>query len=285
MKKKLILFTVLVFFIICIVVPSNSKDHQEISKADFTILLSNDDGYNAPGLKALAKALAPIAMIFVAAPANQQSGAGHGITYREPIFVWEVFNADKIPWYAITAKPATCARLGIESLIKDKPDLIVSGINKGENLGWITFHSGTVGAAREAHFTGLPAIATSLQGNDKNDYKAAAEYIRDLIKQLRSKNLLNKELLLNINFPSGIASGIKGTKITKLGTLSERNVYHKLKLPFLQVYKVNQQEKILNNDPETDINAFSNGYVTITPLSINQTNTNEIEHLKRSLDN
>ena len=248
---------------------SSAKD--TLPKSKFSILLSNDDGYNAPGIKALAEALAPIATLIVAAPINEQTGASHGITIRELVFVKQINNPLGIQWYSISAKPATCVHIGLEHFVDRKPDLVISGINEGENVGPLTFRSGTVGAAREAAILGLPAIAVSLQGNNKDDYKAAAVYIRQLVKNLASKKLLKSKLLLNINFPSSISKGIKGTKVTKLSLVDEKNVSHRINIPFSEIYKVKITKPIADNDPETDINALSNGYVTITPLSIDQT--------------
>ena len=270
--KRFLIYTIIFFQISLSTISVNAASNLEI-------LLSNDDGYNAPGIKALAEELVSIAMITVTAPANQQSGAGHGITYREPIFVRQINNPHHIPWYAITAKPATCVHIGLQNLIKTKPDLVITGINRGENIGPVTFRSGTAGAAREAAILGLPAIATSLQGDDKDDYKAAAIYVRHLVEILVSEKLLKPKLLLNVNFPSGISKGIKGTKITKLSSTDEENIYQKINFPFLEVYKAKLKSAI-DNDTEVDLNAFSKGYVTITPLSLDQTNYAELNSLK-----
>ena len=269
-------------FLICIIIFFQISLSAVLASAssNLDILLSNDDGYNAPGIKALAEALTPAAMVTVAAPANQQSGAGHGITYREPVFVRQISNPYKISWYSISAKPATCVRLGLENLVKKKPDLVITGINRGENIGPVTFRSGTAGAAREAAILGLPAIAVSLQGDDKDDYKAAAVYIRQLVEKLVSKKLLKSKLLLNVNFPSGVSKGIKGTKITKLSSMDEKNIYQRISLPFLEVFKAERIKPGLDNNPQTDVNALSNGYVTITPLSLDQTNYAELNSLK-----
>jgi len=150
-----------------------------------TILLANDDGYGAPGLQALIVSLRPIAEIVVAAPAVEQSGKGHGLTLREPIFVSERQQPDGKTWYAIDAPPASCVRLAVESLLPRRPDLVISGINRGDNLGITVYHAGTLGAAREAAIVGVPAIAVSIRGDDNKDYAAAAEFIRQLVSKLK----------------------------------------------------------------------------------------------------
>lgn len=268
MERRLIILILITNLILV----STSLSFAQNTESKITILISNDDGYNAPGIKALAEALSQIAKVVVAAPSKQQSGTGHGITYREPIFVRSIHNGYNIPWYAITATPATCVRLGIESLMKEKPDLVISGINEGENLGLVTFCSGTVGAAREAAILGFPAIAVSIEGNNNEDYKATALFVKNLVNQLIDNKLLHSRFLLNVNAPAGIAKTMKGAKVTKLSLNPERDMYHLQKdLYFAKIYKANEFKPILDNDLETDVNAFSKGYITITPLSINQT--------------
>ena len=274
MKKISILVFSIVFLLSVFSVYSAEKN------PNLHILLSNDDGYNAPGLKALVEAFSGIADVTVSAPADQQSGAGHGITYREAIFVRQIKNPQHIMWYAVSARPATCVHIGLENLVKRKPDLVISGINRGENIGLVTFRSGTIGAAREAAILGFPAIATSLQGDDKDDYKAAASYIRDLAKKLISKKLLHNGLLLNVNFPQGIAKGIKGTRITKLALVDQEHIYHKTDFPLIWLYHSDEIKHAGNNDSETDVNAFARGFVTITPLSLDETNYSELNSLK-----
>ena len=148
---------------------------QEAAERQFTILIANDDGSGAPGLIALVDSLSSIAEVFVAAPSEQQSGTGHGITYRDPITVREVPNDLGVPWYAVGARPATTVRLALTTLLDAPPDLVVSGINSGANIGLDTWVSGTVAAAREAAFHGVPAIAVSRGGNA--DYAAIAGFV------------------------------------------------------------------------------------------------------------
>jgi len=131
----------------------------------FTILISNDDGYEAPGIRALISALGSLGRVVVAAPAQEQSGKGHSLTLREPVLVDELRQPNGEVWYAIDGPPATCVRLAIESLLVERPQLVVSGINRGDNLGATVYHSGTVGAAQEAAIVGIPAIAVSIRGD------------------------------------------------------------------------------------------------------------------------
>ncbi len=267
---------ILILALICAGAPLASAQDPSAGPR-LTILLSNDDGYDAPGLKALADALAPIAQLIVAAPASEQSGTGHGITYREPIMVNRLRRDDDIPWFAITARPATCVQLGLEALVMNKPDLVISGINRGENLGVVTFVSGTVGAAREAAFGGVAAVAVSMGGNNIDDYKAAAAYMRRLVEQLQAQKMIHPGLFLNVNIPPGAAQGTKGTLITKLSLKVPRNDYEKRISPRGQTYYWNTYQPVTEDEEGTDVNAFKQGYVTITPLSIDQTKTTDLD--------
>jgi len=156
------------------------------------ILISNDDGYRAPGITALIRAFQPIANIVVVAPAAQQSGAGHSITYREPLMVRTIHESDTLKWYAVTARPASTVRLGLDELVDSRPDVVISGINTTPNLASGTWVSGTVGAAREGALDGITSLATSLQDGGSNgpaeEYDAAAMIIRGIVEDLRDRD-------------------------------------------------------------------------------------------------
>ncbi len=248
------------------------------SGTPFTILLTNDDGYDAPGLRALAEALASTAHVVVAAPASQQSGASMAITYREPIFVRPIEVTADVSGYAIQARPATCVRVGVESLLERKPDLVVSGINRGANLGIVSFYSGTVGAARQAALLGIPAIATSLQGNDPDDYAAAASFVRELVEQLRTQGALHPSLLLNVNIP---ARTWRGVRVVRQSVAPDRENYERRTSPRGQVYYWSRWQPPSDQDENTDVGAFARGFITIAPLLIDQTDAGALESLGR----
>src|SRR5947208_8075550 len=134
----------------------------------YRILVSNDDGVRAPGILAVAQALQPLGEVTIAAPSENQSGKGHSIITSDPIFVDQVTLAGGLPAFSIVATPATCVKVGIRALMSERPDLVVSGINRGYNVGVVTYVSGTVGAAREAALQGIPAIASSLSADETN---------------------------------------------------------------------------------------------------------------------
>ncbi len=247
----------------------------------FLILLTNDDGYDAPGLHALVEAFRPHAELVVAAPAGDQSGKGHSITTSySPIFVSERKQPDGSLWYAIEAPPATCVRLAVESLVPKRPDLVISGINRGENLGITVYLSGTLGAAREAAIVGLPAIAVSMRGNRDADYAAAAAYVRALVGRLRAEQALRPGLFLNVNVPAGAG---KGARLTRLSIRPTHENYERRTSPRGRVYFWSRWRPLEDDAEGTDVWAFERGYITLTPMTLDVTDTQAIEAL-RSLE-
>ncbi len=242
----------------------------------FRLLLSNDDGIQAPGLLALYQELSQIAEVTVVAPTSEQSGVGHGITYRTPILVSESAAADqRKTWYAVEAQPATCVRLGLASLMKDKPDLVVSGINRGANLGLVTYISGTCAAAREAAFSGIPAIAVSLDSSPSSgsirasmDYKPAAEFTRRVVELIRLKGGLPAGVWLNLNYPSGLA---KGVRVTRQSVKVDEQTYEERRSPRGQRYFWNIYKPVESDEPDTDVAAVHEGFASITPMQLDQT--------------
>lgn len=257
----------------------------QTTQRDFTILLANDDGYRAPGLQALIDSLAPHARIFVAAPLEQQSGTGHGITYRDPIMLRRVMASDTLTFWAIGARPATVVRVALESLLETPPDLVISGINAGENIGLSAWLSGTVAAAREAAFLGAPAIAVSMAGNDLADYAAAAGYTKGLVRRLRRDGTLRRGVLLNVNVPAGIAGKpLPETRVTRQSLANSRQRYERHTSPRGQEYLWDNWEPPADDAEGTDLHAFARGFITVTPLKIDQTDGEAIPALRRVLE-
>ena len=267
--------------VLCSAVYSAPAAAQERGAEDpFTVLLSNDDGFMAPGLQALVSELSQIADIVVAAPATQQSGTGHGITYREPIMVRVIEESDTLHWYSVAARPATTVRLALDELMEAPPDLVISGINTTANLGTATWVSGTVAAAREAALDGLPAFAVSLQGGAQDalgDYEAAARYVRTLIEELKGRDMLSSGLLLNINYPSGVANGVRGVHMTNASTRSGIQGYERRQRPRGGTYYWDTWREKEDDVDGTDIHGIAQGYITITPLIVDQTDYARIE--------
>jgi 5'-nucleotidase len=246
---------------------------RSVSSGDFTVLISNDDGYDAPGIRALIGALGSVARVVVAAPAREQSGKGHSLTLREPIFVTEHKQLDGATWYSIDAPPATCVRLAIESLLPERPHVVVSGINRGDNLGATVYHSGTVGAAREAAIIGIPAIAVSIRGEAQQDYEAAATFVRDLISHLRSADQLKPELFLNVNVPAGKRNGVR---LARLSVKPRHDTFERRGGPRGQLYFWPDWTQLADDQEGTDVWAFVRGYITVTPMQLDVTNTRDM---------
>jgi 5'-nucleotidase len=238
------------------------------------ILLSNDDGFDAPGLRALIDVFRPVADLVVSAPAVEQSGKGHGLTLRDPVFVTERKQSDGTVWYAVDGPPGTCVRLAVESLLSRRPDLVISGINRGDNLGATVYHAGTLGAAREAAIVGIPAIAVSIRGDEEVDYRAAAAYLRQLVGQLHEKDALKSGLFLNVNVPAGER---KGVRLARLSTKPRHDTFEKRTSPRGRVYYWPDWRQVEDDEEGTDVWAFVRGYISVTPMTLNVTNE---QHMK-----
>jgi 5'-nucleotidase len=243
-----------------------------------TVLLTNDDGYDAPGLRALAQAFQATANVSVAAPAGEQSGKGHSITTSSnPILASERKQASGASWWAIDAPPATAVRVALENLVRPKPDVVISGINRGENLGIVVYYSGTLGAAREAAIVGVPAIAVSMQGNREEDYAATAAYVRELVEQLSSAGQLKPGLFLNVNAPAGER---KGVRVTRLSLKPNYEGYEQRSSPRGRPYFWSRWRPLEDDDEGTDVWAFVRGYIAVTPMVLDVTDASRLEPLR-----
>ncbi len=246
--------------------------------APLRILVSNDDGADAPGIAALADSLARIGTVTVAAPSQNKSGVSHGMTFSGPILVQKTLRKG-ITWYAIDALPATCVRLALEALLPEKPDIVVSGINRGENTGLVTFYSATVACAREAAFQGIPAIAVSLESSPEMDYAAAADFIVSIVREVKKRGL-GRGTYLNVNIPALPKEKIKGVMVTRLDQRPSLESYEgktnaEAQIIFWPLYK-----ELGAGDPKADIWALRNGYISVTPMSIAQTDEADLNGLK-----
>jgi 5'-nucleotidase len=230
----------------------------------YRILLTNDDGVRAPGILAVAQALQPLGEVTIAAPSENQSGKGHSIVTSDPIFVDMVTLAGGLRAFSIVATPATCVKVGVRGLMSERPDLVVSGINRGYNLGMVTYVSGTVGAAREAALMGIPAIASSL-AVEETDYAAAAQIVRRVAEMVRQTGI-EPGVLLNVNVPAGPAATIKGIEVTRQSALSGEERFEEQRSPtgrriFWSIWK-----EPTGDAQGTDVWATEHGYAAVTPL-------------------
>ncbi len=224
------------------------------------ILLTNDDGYDSDGIQALYRVLSKDHDVFFAAPLNQKSSVGHAVSLFKPMKLKEITSG-----YAIDGTPADCIKVAIFGLYKDvKFDLVVSGINNGANMGCDVFYSGTVAGAREGLLNEIPGIACSMQRLGKEeDYNAAAGFIDRLIAKL-AKNVLTKQVVLNINFPLG--EDFKTVKITHLGKrVYNDTIYFEEKENEKYASIVGDCVSFLHCEG-SDLNCVDEGGVSITPL-------------------
>jgi 5'-nucleotidase len=241
----------------------------------YRILLSNDDGVRAPGLLALAQALQPLGEITIVAPSENQSGKGHSIVTSDPILVDRVTLAGGLAAFSVAAPPATCVKVGVRALMRERPDLVVSGINRGYNLGMVAYVSGTVGAAREAALIGIPAIASSLAVEETN-YAAAAQIVKQVAELVRA-NGLDSGALLNVNVPAGAAAAIKGLQVTRQSASSGEERFEEQASPggrrlFWSVWK-----EPTGDVEGTDVWATEHGYAAVTPLRVGEFDSKNYE--------
>jgi 5'-nucleotidase len=234
----------------------------------FTVLLGNDDGFEAPGLQALIAVFGGTVDLYVAAPAQNQSGKGHGIAIGEPLIVRErkVQNVSRA--YSVESTPVMALRLGIERVVPGRPDLVISGINRGENIGTSVYPSGTVGAAREAVISGIPAIAVSMAGNRSEDYAATAAFTKRLVDDLRARKMLKPGFFLNVNAPAGAS---KGAKVVRLSVKGRNWQFDCTTFVRDRAACFSDSRRATADEPDTDVQAFNDGYITITPLSFDTT--------------
>jgi 5'-nucleotidase len=246
------------------------------------VLITNDDGIDAPGIAALVEALRPAFRITVCAPTTEQSGVGHGITYRTPVQVDERPSSDGVRRYAIAAMPATCVRIGLSALLaNDPPVLVLSGINRGDNAGRSTWVSGTVAGAREGALCGLPGIALSAvrPPGKEPDFAAAGRWARHIIEQLLATGQPRPGDLLKVDipFPAAAARGILVTRVGLQPALEER--YQERPGPHGERLFVSVYRETAHDAPGTDVEALADGFIAVTPLSLDQTDFRRIPDL------
>ncbi|MCT4594700.1 MAG: 5'/3'-nucleotidase SurE [Anaeromicrobium sp.] len=245
------------------------------------ILITNDDGIGAEGIYKLACELSKVGEIFIGAPDRQRSATGHGITMHEPLRARKVtfFDTDFEAW-SISGTPADCVKLSIESLMDKRPDIVVSGINNGPNLGTDVLYSGTVSAAMEGVLLGSKGIAMSLAGFKNLDYAYAAEFARKLVENLRDKDI-PEDTLLNVNIPNCSEENIKGVEITNLGVRKYKSSYTERIDPRGERYFWLEGEIVpVENGGDTDIHAIENHVVSVTPLHFDLTKNSLIDEVK-----
>lgn len=230
------------------------------------ILLTNDDGIYAPGLLSLYKVFCPLYKTFVVAPESEQSAVGHAISLSSPLRVKEVYRNGRFYGHAVAGTPADAVKIAIHEILLEPPDMVISGINLGPNVGINLLYSGTVSAATESAILGLPAIAVSLNTYKDPDFSYAAKFIKKLIGEIK-KRVLPKGMCLNVNIPALPASKIKGIAFTKQATIPLNERFEKRTDPHQRIYYWQIGNGFLKQvNTDTDVYALSQGIISITPI-------------------
>jgi 5'-nucleotidase len=240
------------------------------------ILLSNDDGYFAPGLSILAEALKPLAEIVVVAPERNRSGASNSLTLDRPLTVRQAANG----FYFVNGTPTDCVHLAVTGLLQELPDMVISGINDGANMGDDTIYSGTVAAAMEGYLLDIPSIAVSMSQHGAQHFDTAARAVVDLVRRFE-KNAFPPPVLLNVNVPDIPHEQVKGIRITRLGKRHKAESVVKSFTPRGEtVYWVGAAGAAQDAGEGTDFHAVEQGMVTITPLQVDLTRYGQLDALK-----
>jgi len=253
------------------------------------ILIANDDGIHSHGLRVLAEKLCVDNEVYVIAPDRERSAAGHSITLNHPLRVEQVDMGVKVAKaWATTGTPGDCVKIGINAILDEKPDLVISGINYGPNLGADVLYSGTVSAALEGAVLGFPSIAVSLFGSgefQKHDFIYAADFISRFVSKIVQVNF-PKKTILNINIPAIDSSDITGIQITKLGTRMYTDTYEKRLDPRGKTYYWLAGEFMeAEEDESSDITAIRNNKISITPVTFEMTHKSIMPELEEAFCN
>lgn len=236
------------------------------------ILLSNDDGYFAPGLAELAEALVGLGEITVVAPEQNRSGASNSLTLDRPLFLKRASNG----YYFVNGTPTDCVHLAVTGMLDNLPDIVVSGINHGANMGDDTIYSGTVAAATEGFLLGLPSIAISLTSFEGRNFATAGRIARELVERF-IRDPIREPVLLNVNVPDIPYESLQGMEVTRLGRRHKAEPVVRMTSPRNEaVFWVGAAGAAADAGPGTDFNAVERGCVSITPLQIDLTHTAQL---------
>ena len=240
------------------------------------ILVSNDDGYDAPGITALAAALSSLAEITVVAPSRNRSATSNSITVDRALRITQADNR----FYFVDGTPADCVHLAVTGFLNFRPDLVVSGVNDGANLGDDTIYSGTVAAAMEGFLLGIPSIAVSLAARPATRFDTAAQVARDIVARYQI-NLPSTPWLLNVNVPDVPYAELKGIRTVRLGKRHQAEPAVKAVNEKGEVeYRVGPVGKAADAGPDTDFGSIAEGYASVTPLSVDLTQFDALHLVK-----
>jgi 5'-nucleotidase len=244
------------------------------------ILLSNDDGYFAPGLAALAEAVRGLGEVTVVAPERNRSGASNSLTLDRPLHLKEAPNG----FFYVNGTPTDCVHLAVTGMLDHEPDMVLSGVNWGPNMGDDTVYSGTVAAAMEGYLLGVPSIALSLASFSGRNFATAGRVARQLAERFRERPF-GAPVLLNVNVPDVPWDMLAGTRVTRLGRRHKAEPVVKQVSPRGEtVYWVGAAGAAADAGEGTDFHAVENGWVSITPLHVDLTHSGQLDRVREWLD-
>lgn len=240
------------------------------------ILLSNDDGYFAPGLACLEQALSAVAEVVVVAPERNRSGASNSLTLDRPLMLRRAASG----YHYVNGTPTDCVHLAVTGMLETQPDMVISGINAGANMGDDTIYSGTVAAATEGFLLGIPALAVSLAGGELRHYETAAQVAVQLVQRF-AQNTHSHPWLLNLNVPDVPPEQLQGVQVTRLGKRHKAEPVVKASTPHGEtVYWIGPAGQAQDAGEGTDFHAVANNYASVTPLQIDLTQYNQLDALR-----
>jgi 5'-nucleotidase len=241
------------------------------------ILICNDDGFDAPGIKALERALDPLGDVVVVAPDAEQSASSHSLTVRSPIEIKAIDDRH----YRVCGTPTDCIVMAMQVILERAPDIVVSGINHGPNMGEDVTYSGTVAAAFEGRILGVPSIAVSALQRSVEDVETNGRFARIVARKVLEEGL-PPGVLLNVNIPNPEKGGIAGVRITKLGSRAYFNFIEPAgRRPLQRFYTIGGDEPVWKDDDGSDIAAVRMGFVSVTPLQLDLTDYRAVVDMER----
>jgi len=245
------------------------------------VLLTNDDGIHAPGLKALYEELKRDFQVHIVAPDSERSAVGHAITLTSPLRVQEVFKHGSFFGYGVKGTPADCVKIAVQELLEAAPDVILSGVNLGANVGVNVLYSGTVSAATEGAFLGIPSAAISLDIRTNPDFRFAARFGIEIIRFIREHGL-RERTALNVNIPAVPPEKLEGVSFTRQGVARFREKFERRIDPRGNVYYwLSGETPLEEGNPDADARALKQNWITITPISYDLTCEEELLRLRK----
>jgi 5'-nucleotidase len=250
-----------------------------VESAGVKILVSNDDGYFAPGITLLAEALGQLGDVTVVAPERDRSGASNSLTLDRPLVVRRAPNG----YYSVNGTPTDCVHIAVTGLLDFTPDVIVSGVNLGANMGDDTIYSGTVAAAVEGYLLGIPSLAISLTSKQGSHFDSAIGVALEMVERL-ARLPFGEPLLLNVNVPDVAPQALRGLEVTRLGKRHKAEPVIKLTTPRGEsAYWIGPAGAAADAGPGTDFHAVENARVSVTPLRMDLTHSAQLSRAKEWL--